>query len=85
LAAKGTPKAHRFSHHPAEMIIFRTLATYKRQRFNRSAAILIGRLFCGKDLKIPEENLMVDVRVICAIGKQGQLGRIALSSIFPIG
>jgi hypothetical protein len=43
--AKGTPKAHRFSRHPAKMIICRTLATYKGQRFNGSAAILIGRIF----------------------------------------
>jgi hypothetical protein len=29
LVAKGTPQAHRFPRHPAEMIICRTLATYK--------------------------------------------------------
>jgi hypothetical protein len=68
------PQAHRFSRHPAEMIICRTLARYKGRRFNGSAAILIGRFFDGNAMKIPEENLMVDVRVICAIGKQGQLG-----------
>jgi hypothetical protein len=31
LVAKGTAQAHRFSRHPAEMIIRRTLATYKGQ------------------------------------------------------
>src|SRR5580658_9893367 len=29
LVAKGTPQAHRFPRHPAEMIIRRTFATYK--------------------------------------------------------
>jgi hypothetical protein len=32
---QGTPQAHRFPRHPAEMIICRTLATYKGRRRRR--------------------------------------------------
>jgi hypothetical protein len=40
--AKGTAQAHRFSRHPAEMIICRTLATYKGQASTYDKACRLG-------------------------------------------
>ena len=42
LVAKGTPQAHRFPRHPAEMIIRRTLTTYKGRGLAVGAAPLIA-------------------------------------------
>jgi hypothetical protein len=63
LVAKGTPQAHRFPRHPAEMIICRTLATYKGRSFlsaprtdpsePNSSTRLLPRVFDGEALVGP--------------------------------
>ena len=46
LVAKGTPQAHCFPSHPREMIICRTLATYKGHK-RRMCTFPSGLLFSG--------------------------------------